>query len=122
MYKKNKMSNNEKNITTTERAILKGLNIKAALILQAEDALREAKIPMNPEVLYSLDEESLLELIETWSPENQKILKAKHTKNNQFTETLNQRLHTTNDSKAKDKVSMQMWRRHGWSGNLNMRV
>ena len=82
MYKKNKMSNNEKNITTTERAILKGLNIKAALILQAEDVLREAKIPMNPEVLYSLDEESLLELIETWAPENQKALKAKHTKNN----------------------------------------
>ncbi|MDB9800880.1 hypothetical protein OAB94_00700 [Flavobacteriaceae bacterium] len=74
------MSNNEKNITAAEKTILKGLNIKAALILQAEDILREAKIPMNPEILYGLNEESLLQLIETWAPENQKALKAKHTK------------------------------------------
>ena len=74
------MSNNERNITLSERTILKGLNIRASLILQVEEILREIKIRMNPDVLYSLDEEALLGLIETLDPENQKELKAKLTK------------------------------------------
>ena len=74
------MSNNERNITLSERTILKGLNIRASLILQVEEILREIKIQMNPDVLYSLDEEALLGLIETLDPENQKELKAKLTK------------------------------------------
>ena len=74
------MSNNERNITLSERTILKGLNIRASLILQVEEILREIKIQMNPDVLYSLDEEALLGLIETLDPENQKELKAKLAK------------------------------------------
>lgn len=76
------MSNNEKNTTPAERKILETLNIRAALILQVEETFKNAKIPMNPEVLYSLDEEALLGLIETWSPETQERLKALHVKKN----------------------------------------
>ena len=74
------MSENEVNLTPTERKILKGLNVKAALILQAQETLQSAKIPMNPDVLYSLDEQTLVDLIETWDPKNQAILKKKHTR------------------------------------------
>jgi len=74
------MSENERNLTAAESKILKGLNIKAALILQAQETFKNAKIPMNPDVLYSLDEEALVDLIETWDPKNQVILKKKHTR------------------------------------------
>ncbi|MDB9900071.1 hypothetical protein OAC86_00845 [bacterium] len=76
------MSNNEKNITPVERKILENLNIRAALILQAEETFKNAKISMNPEILHNLDEEALLGLLETWSPENQERLKDKHVKKN----------------------------------------
>lgn len=64
------MSNKEKSLTKGERKILKGLNVRAALILQLEDIFKEAKIPIDPEILHDLLEEDLLGLIETWSPEN----------------------------------------------------
>lgn len=64
------MSNKEKALTKGERQILKGLNVRAALILQLEDIFKEAKIPIDPEILHDLLEEDLLGLIETWSPEN----------------------------------------------------
>ncbi len=64
------MSNKEKSLTKGERQILKGLNVRAALILQLEDIFKEAKIPIDPEILHDLLEEDLIGLIETWSPEN----------------------------------------------------
>ena len=75
------MSNNEKALTKGERQILKGLNIRAALILQLEKIFKEANISIDPESLHDLLEEDLLSLIETWSPGGQADLKKKYTTN-----------------------------------------
>jgi len=64
------MSENEKNLTKSERKILKGLNIKAALILQVEEIFQNAKISIDKSLLYDMTEEDLMGLIETWAPEN----------------------------------------------------
>lgn len=87
-------------LTEFEKSLLEGLNKRALLILKAEEVIKGAKITINHEFLSQLPDESLVEIIKTWSPENQKRLR-----NLSFNETPDQSLHTTNGSKAKDKVS-----------------
>jgi hypothetical protein len=71
------MSNNEKNLTTGEREVLKNLNTRAHLILKAEGYLQEAKIPFNSEIFYEMDEKSLVDFIENWDPVNMEIQRQK---------------------------------------------
>jgi len=87
-------------LTEFEKSLLEGLNKRALLILKAEDVIKDAKITIDHEFLSQLPDETLEDIIKTWMPENQKKLR-----NSMGIETLSQGLHTTNGSKAKDKVS-----------------
>jgi|SaaInl59LU_5_DNA_1037362.scaffolds.fasta_scaffold159884_1 hypothetical protein len=76
------MSKQENNLTKAEKSVLKGLNIRANLILQVEEIFMDAKIPIDKNLLYDMTEEDLLGLIETWAPEVQEAKRAKHMKKN----------------------------------------
>lgn len=63
-------------LTAAEQRILKGLNTRAALIIQVEETLREVKLPMDRNVLHSMTDEEIvgvLELLENMK-ENRKGL------------------------------------------------
>jgi len=75
------MSKQEKNLTKAEKSVLKGLNIRAALILQVEEIFMDAKITIDSTLLYDMTEEDLLSLIDTWAPENVEARRAANTKN-----------------------------------------
>ncbi len=63
-------------LTSVEQRILKGLNARAALIIQVEETLREVKLPMDKSVLHSMTDEEIvgvLELLENMK-ENRKGL------------------------------------------------
>jgi len=74
------MSENERNLTPAERIILNKLNTKALLIIEAEETLKEAKMPIDTNILHELSEEDLIGLIKTWNVKTQDILKKKHMK------------------------------------------
>jgi hypothetical protein len=76
------MSKQENNLTKAEKSVLKGLNIRANLILQVEEIFMDAKIPIDKNLLYDMTEEDLLGLIETWAPEVQEAKRVKHMKKN----------------------------------------
>ena len=50
------MSKQEKNLTKAEKSVLKGLNIRAALILQVEEIFMDAKITIDSTLLYYMTE------------------------------------------------------------------
>jgi hypothetical protein len=75
------MSLNEKNLTPAEQLILKELNTRALLIIKAENVLKTAKVPIDPNILYDLSDDDLIGLCETWDLENQKELRDKHMNN-----------------------------------------
>lgn len=63
-------------LTAAEQRILKGLNTRAALIIQVEETLQEVKLPMDKNVLHSMTDEEIvgvLELLENMK-ENRKGL------------------------------------------------
>ena len=63
-------------LTSVEQRILKGLNARAALIIQVEETLQEVKLPMDKNVLHSMTDEEIvgvLELLENMK-ENRKGL------------------------------------------------
>ena len=63
-------------LTAAEQRILKGLNTRAALIIQVEETLQEVKLPMDRNVLHSMTDEEIvgvLELLENMK-ENRKGL------------------------------------------------
>lgn len=51
-------------LTSVEQRILKGLNARAALILQVEETLLEVKLPMDKSVLHSMTDEEIVGLLE----------------------------------------------------------
>ena len=55
------------NLNTAEQKILNGLNARAAMILQIEDILKEAKIPIDSEYLYTLEIDQLEAALEMFS-------------------------------------------------------
>ena len=63
-------------LTLAEQKILKGLNTRAALIIQVEETLREVKLPMDMNVLHSMTDEEIvgvLELLENMKENRKKI-------------------------------------------------
>lgn len=63
-------------LTQAEQKILKGLNTRAALIIQVEETLREVKLPMDMNVLHSMTDEEIvgvLELLENMKENRKKI-------------------------------------------------
>ena len=57
----------KENLTSAEKQILKGLNIRAMLIIQIEEALRDIKLPMDKKVLYEMSDDSLVGFLEKLS-------------------------------------------------------
>lgn len=49
-----------------EQEILDGLNARASMIIQIEEILKEAKIPIDKDYLYNLDQEQLETALETF--------------------------------------------------------
>ena len=63
-------------LTLAEQKILKGLNTRAALIIQVEETLREAKLPMDMNALHSMTDKEIvgvLELLENMKENRKKI-------------------------------------------------
>jgi len=56
--------NNKENLTSAEAKILKGLNIRAMLIIQIEESLMNNKLPMDKTLLYEMSDEKLSGLLE----------------------------------------------------------
>lgn len=55
-----------KEIQSYEKKLLKSLNIRANLILKLENIFKENKIPFNMEVLDTLSDDVLLDLIDVF--------------------------------------------------------
>lgn len=55
-----------KEIQSYEKKLLKSLNIRANLILKLENTFKENKIPFNMEVLDTLSDDVLLDLIDVF--------------------------------------------------------
>lgn len=51
-------------LTQFEQKLVKEMNTRAMLIIQIDETLKNLKLPMDREVLYSMDEEQLKGLLE----------------------------------------------------------
>jgi hypothetical protein len=83
-------------LTQVEKELLKRLNTRALLIVEIEEALKERKIPIDPNLLHTLETEKLVELLETWAGDRPEKLANKFKK----IETLAHIVHTIMGLKA----------------------
>lgn len=51
-------------LTQFEQKLVKEMNTRAMLIIQIDETLKNLKLPMDREVLYSMNEEKLMDLLE----------------------------------------------------------
>lgn len=51
-------------LTQFEQKLVKEMNTRAMLIIQIDETLKNLKLPMDRELLYSMDEEKLMNLLE----------------------------------------------------------
>jgi len=54
----------KENLTAVEKEILNSLNVRAALIIQIEDILKDLKLPMDKSVLHDMTDDSLVGFLE----------------------------------------------------------
>lgn len=62
-------------LSELEQSILKEMNTRAMLLVKLEEYLKYHKIPIDKKLIDSISDDSLNELVETWSPERQKKLR-----------------------------------------------
>lgn len=86
--------------TEFENNLIDTMNKRAMLLVKLEEYLKYHKIPIDKKLVDSMSDDGLNELVETWSPRQQKKLR----KSFKF-ETEIQTGHIINDSKGEDKVS-----------------